>query len=435
MSSSMTMKTAVVMTAVAVLGIAGCATSPSKAPTAADPTTRNPGQGSPPVMADSQTPSSSASPSPASQIGTPASATAPSSPSPSLGRHLYVAPSGSESNPGTKEMPVKTIAKASTLARPGTTVHVAAGTYPGDFVTNAAGSATARIRYISDTPWGARIVPPSVPTGRTIAWDNRGRYVDIVGFTVDGTSAADTKWANGIVTRAAYSRIMNNHVHHIANSSAYCDRMGGSGVNASNDSRDGTRAEHIDLLANVVHHIGPAGYCNKTHGVYMSVSGTLKNNVVYGIAGWGIHLWHDARNVDIVNNTVVRSQGGGILVAGGDATLPGGADYCRVMNNIVYGNRQGISEQGMYGTHNTYVNNLSQGAWMSGYDYSLGNPHSRDITGKPRFMDDAGGDYRLGTGSPGLDVGLSDLAPEEDVEGRPRPQGRAFDLGAYERPV
>src|SRR5690242_3260393 len=44
-------------------------------------------------------------------------------------------------------------------------------------------------------------------------------------------------------------------------------------------------------------------------------------------------------------------------------------------------------------------------------------------------------DLHLVPGAAAIDTGSPDLAPTIDVEGRPRPQGAGFDLGAYEFPV
>src|SRR4051794_25952429 len=50
---------------------------------------------------------------------------------------LYVSTAGSDTNNGTENSPLRTIRAASQLAQPGTTVHVASGTYFGGFVTSA----------------------------------------------------------------------------------------------------------------------------------------------------------------------------------------------------------------------------------------------------------------------------------------------------------
>jgi hypothetical protein len=67
------------------------------------------------------------------------------------------------------------------------------------------------------------------------------------------------------------------------------------------------------------------------------------------------------------------------------------------------------------------------------------------VSGDPRFRDAVRGDFALGEGSPALDAGttpdvygvfqrLYGLDITRDRAGNARPQGRAFDLGALERP-
>src|SRR5207302_2625840 len=95
---------------------------------------------------------------------------------------------------------------------------------------------------------------------------------------------------------------------------------------------------NISAIANVVHDIGPVGG-QLIQGVYEATSGNVENNLVYNVSGYGIHLWHDANHVNIVNNTVFNNHTGGILVGGGDFhTTTGPDDYDFVANNIVYNN-------------------------------------------------------------------------------------------------
>jgi hypothetical protein len=68
-----------------------------------------------------------------------------------------------------------------------------------------------------------------------------------------------------------------------------------------------------------------------------------------------IHLWHDATDVIITNNTVTSSNFG-MVVGGGDFYYTSaGANNVFVANNIAYDNKYGISEQGKTGTANKYV--------------------------------------------------------------------------------
>jgi hypothetical protein len=49
----------------------------------------------------------------------------------------------------------------------------------------------------------------------------------------------------------------------------------------------------------------------------------------------------------------------------------------------------------------------------------------------PRFV--GGGNFRLREDSPAIDAGISLFYVRHDAAGTPRPRGRGYDLGAYER--
>lgn len=336
-----------------------------------------------------------------------------------------MSPTGSDSNAGTQAAPVRTIVKASQLAKPSTTIHVAAGTYTGSFTTSVSGTSSARIRYVSDTRWGAKIVPPS--SGNTSAWINLGSYVDIEGFDIDGQSGPT--WRNGIFDQGSSNIISNNQIHHIA-TNVGCDSNGGAGYTTATSSA----GANLTVTSNVVHHMGYAG-CNTIHGIYLTTSGTIKNNVVYQVGADAITLWHDAANINILNNTVFAS-GTGILVGGGDFYhTTTGADYVTVANNIIVNNSKiGIREYGTVGSHNVFANNLTYGN-TTNWSLLNGHTHSGDVTADPQFVTyvaDGGGDYRLKSTSPAIDKGSSTYTASTDITGMSRPQGAAPDIGAYE---
>jgi hypothetical protein len=142
-------------------------------------------------------------------------------------------------------------------------------------------------------------------------------------------------------------------------------------------------------------------------------------------------LWHDATNVIIANNTVANS-GIGIIVGGGDFYhCSAGADYTHVVNNIVYDNRYGISEQGKTGTHNTYRNNLVY--QNTNYNFSLRNGlvASGTVSADPQFVSytrTGTPDLHLRSTSPAKGAGTTTYAPAYDIEGTPM---QPVSIGAY----
>ena len=348
---------------------------------------------------------------------------------PTTPNNFYVSPTGSDTAAGTKAAPFKTLARAAKAAtKAGTTVFVAPGTYAGGFKTTASGTAASRIYWVSTTKWGAKIVPPAKSTNNS-AWDNRGNYVSIVGFDVDGSKlGTGTKWVHGIYTGGSYNVIEGNRVHHMA-TTIPCNSAGGSAIGVDSYYK-GVKG---DVIGNVVHDIGPAG-CTYVQGIYHSTSGTIKNNVVYRVGSAAIHLWHDATDVQIVNNTVSSSVFG-IIVGGGDFYFTkAGANNVHVHNNIVYDNKYGISEQGTTGKGNTYKNNLV--TKNTTYNFQLRNSlkHTGTISSEPLFAGysrtAASPNYKLSTSSPAIGRGLATYAPKTDIDGKAR--GSAIDLGAYQ---
>ena len=352
---------------------------------------------------------------------------------------LYVSSiTGADTNGGTAVSPLKSILKASEIARPGTTVHVAPGTYPGGFRTTTSGTAAAPIRYVSEVKWGARIVPP-LSGGGDKAWDNRGSHVVIDGFEIDGSLAGGgDPWLFGVYTSGASSVVQNMKVHDIATTPAAMSLadtgQGGAGIMA--DSWTG--GTDITVTGNEVYRIGPATRSSGlVHGVYMATSGVVQNNLVYQIAGDGISSWHDATNLTIANNTVFQVRGAGILIGSGNhyhGNAPN--DHRRVSNNIVYDSRKGIEERGSVGLNNSFVNNLVYG---NRRNWRLWNgSRSGSIQADPKFVDyrkEGGGNYRLTENSPAIDAGIPEDSAAVDFDGVPRPQGEGLDIGAFERVV
>jgi hypothetical protein len=347
---------------------------------------------------------------------------------PAASYHLYVATTGSDSNPGTQAAPLKTIARADALARAGHIIHVAPGTYKvaaaslssAGIRTTKSGTATARISFVSDVKWGAKIVF----SGTGMAWNSKGSYVDITGFDISGTGRI------GILIEGAKSNVTKNIVHDLTVSGG-CNGSGGSGINSW-----GPGGNLID--SNVVRNIGyqwvASRACNTVQGIYITnASNRISNNIISGAAAVAINNWHGATASTIVNNTMFNSKIG-IWIGQGDsgATSSGSANNF-VGNNIIYNTAYGVTESGTMGGNNRYVNNLLYNAGVA-WRLKTGVA-SGTIAANPLFVNyqaNGTGDYRLQGSSPAINRGTATLAPTVDIAGVARPRGAAFDIGAYE---
>jgi parallel beta-helix repeat protein len=354
--------------------------------------------------------------------------------SPEMITNSYVSPAGSDQNSGSASSPWRTLQHASDLAQPGSTVHVAPGiynvsscSYPASVcasvTTSASGAASARIRFISDIKWGAKIVSSN---STYAAWQVDGSYVDIIGFDISGPAGSGP--AVGLKLNGSHQRAISNHAHDLV---APCDGIGGAGIDSINYT-----ASDNDVIGNVVHDIYPPSGCTSDHGpgIYISnLRARVWNNIVYRTRE-GIHLWHAAASVTVSGNTAFNNRLAGILVGCGDTGCVI-SDNNIVTDNIVYGNpTYGIHEFGIIGTNNQFLNNL---VYLNGTNWSLlnGNTHSGDVTADPQFVNyknDGTGDYHLQATSPAIDRGTSIGAPANDIDGGSRPVGSNWDIGAYE---
>ena len=342
--------------------------------------------------------------------------------------NLYVAPTGSDTNLGSQSEPFRTIQRAASHATPGTSVHVAPGIYLENVSTTVHGTAAARIRYISDTKWGAKIIG----SGTEGMWTNRANYTNIVDFDISGPGRL------GILNLASYTVIQGNHVHDLTVSGG-CTGGGGAGINNANYSgSDG------DIIGNVVHDIGVPGKCNRVQGIYVAnLRGKVYNNIVYRASSWGISLWHAADRVMVANNTVFQngagSMGGGIMIGAGDSPSGKILTNTKVINNIVYDNpAKGIyqtcnSNEHCIGSGNVVANNLVYGSDL-GIIMMVGKA-TGTITADPQFVNyqaNGKGDYRLKNTSPAINMGTANSAPTDDIDNIARGHGAAHDIGAYE---
>jgi hypothetical protein len=341
-------------------------------------------------------------------------------------KHLYVATTGADANPGTQAAPFLTIAHADSVASPGDTIHVAPGTYrvsapsPGSAAirTSKSGTAPARIKFVSDLKWGAKIVF----TGTGMAWKSKGSYVDIEGFDISGSGRI------GILAEGGRENISNNFIHDLKVSGG-CNGSGGAAINTWGPLGGAV----ID--SNVVRNVGTqwlaARSCNTVQGIYVTNrDNRVSNNVISGVAAVGINSWHGATATTIVNNTIFNSKMGIVVGQGDNGATAAGSQNNYVANNIVYGNGYGISEMGKVGANNRYVDNVVS---SNGTNWRVKGDVVGAVSADPQFVDyreNGAGDYRLQSGSPAAGRGANVDAIEAAVSRST--VGRQVDIGANE---
>ncbi len=348
------------------------------------------------------------------------------------GTNYYVAPSGSDANPCTAAAPCYTLARVSQLMSPGDNAHVAAGNYTWSWSgnqTHVSGTASAPISYISDTKWGAKIYG----SGCDPIWTD-GAYVQIINFDVTGNCS------EGINVNGNYDKVIGNRVHDLpACTSGWC--VGGI-VNASNFSATG-----IQVIGNVVDNIAmnttDATQQNTIHGIYLaSPNSVVENNIVTRAIAACIELWHRASN-EIVSNNVVANCGRYGIEIGGDPSV-GTNVNSTVNNNIVVNvNGRGFHETNSSG--DVFYNNIVYNDSPT-FDLCCGTQSGTITLTSAQFSalfvnytGDMTGDYHLQSGAVAIDAGTTRCAagvascvPPLDFVGIARPQGAAYDIGAYE---
>ena len=153
---------------------------------------------------------------------------------------------------------------------------------------------------------------------------------------------------------------------------------------------------------------------------------TFTNNVVAGnraASSAGIELEFLPDGGELVNNTIAGNGGSGLHVSGSVVTLT---------NNIVVSHTMGLEVDAGATATVSYTLWHGNGA-NTGGDGVINETHP--VTGDPRFVKPAAGDFRLTIVSAARDAGDPagvPPAPDHDADGVARPQGPAVDIGAYE---
>lgn len=146
---------------------------------------------------------------------------------------------------------------------------------------------------------------------------------------------------------------------------------------------------------------------------------TIRNSVSHDNLGVGIGSLGDGNRV--INNVVYRNDGGGLLI---DETNN------LVYNNTVYDNDNfnGFDGLTIEGTGHSVKNNL----FFINNVFGMALDATNLVGTDPQFEDAANDNFRLKAGSVAIDTGTTLPEVTRAIDGIPRPQGAAPDIGAYE---
>jgi hypothetical protein len=172
----------------------------------------------------------------------------------------------------------------------------------------------------------------------------------------------------------------------------------------------------------------------------------IYNNFITDTAGWGIYVQGNGEN-EIYNNVVARAgravrdgddDGDGISIHDGSNVR--GSIY--IWNNTVVSARgDGIGWGNDVGADNQIRNNIVVASGGVNIDRDPNVQVSSNLAAQAvsaaGFVDPAADDYRLRAGSAARDAGgnLTASGVVDDFDGVARPQGPAYDIGAFEAPT
>jgi len=327
----------------------------------------------------------------------------------------FVAADGKPDFSGSKEKPWPSVEYALSKVGGGHTIIVKPGIYRGpmQIAKQYAGTRERPTVIQSEVKWQAVIIGAEY---HVISNDDDCNWVTIDGFEVMGGRY------DGIKMNGNYNVVRNCWVH---NNKAMGIAMHNQKGGVIENNLIEFNGDHIQF----------------DHGVYADGNElTVSGNIVRHNASFGLHLYPSIKNSRIVNNLVygqVRRRG--IIVA-----CPQGGGKNVIVNNTVVENAPLTIWNG---NGEVVMNNIlaaDEGEVLS-FDESTQNvladynfcvpksehqgPHG--LTGDPMFVDPVKGVFWLRKGSPPIGRGSSQYAPNTDFWGRPRPQGKAPDLGAF----
>jgi parallel beta-helix repeat protein len=386
------------------------------------------------------------------------------------GETHYVSTTGSDRNSGTLSSPWATIQHAVEQSRPGHTIFVRGGIYqegevwlrasyqhcgtPGNLLTIKAYQNEVPVFVNSKRPFiigcnYLRVEGLHFENGKSIGVE--GNTVQLVNNTFTGSgyawAAIDTSGTN-ILLEGNICDINGNtvgtqgHCYYISHGSDITIRnnkakgMTGYGIHVFDQRRSEDPPGFERLIKNVIIEGNVVSYSQQRSGIILAAydharieNVIIRNNVLFNNAHSGIYIPGIVSNVKIYNNTLFGNGETALLIYGTTRDVAN----VEIKNNIFDLTKSKSSNayhvsNGKGNNSLVLQNNLYWSKPLRLYKLSDVSP----IIGDPHFVNPKEENFHLLPGSAAIDKGIPLSDVSHDKDGIKRPQGTAFDLGAFE---
>ncbi|MFJ5766092.1 DUF1565 domain-containing protein [Lysinibacillus sp. NPDC093210] len=292
---------------------------------------------------------------------------------------IYVATNGSDENVGTKSKPYRTLKKAASEAKAGTTVFIRQGNYHEKLVVKHSGTNSRPITFKAYNKEKVILSGKNledVEGDTALVTINNKNYVTISGLTIQDLStdiADETVMGIYVTGSSSHITIENNHVQrietdavdgnghgiaiygtgtmkdiHILNNTLEDLKLGASESLVLNGNIDGFKVENNTVRRSDNIGIDLIGYegTSQDKKVDYVRNGIVKNNIVYEISSYGNPAYGEdyaaggiyvdgGKNITIEKNTVYKSD---IGIEATSEHAKKYADNIKIINNIIYEN-------------------------------------------------------------------------------------------------
>jgi hypothetical protein len=359
----------------------------------------------------------------------------------------YVSQSGSNSNScATAQSPGSsaklTIAAGAACLGTSDTLLIQAGTYNErmnqrddgfPWRSGSSGQYTRYARYQGD-----QVILRPTGCGVVVDMDTPS-YIELDGLVIDVSQAcSDTAFFSG--SNSHHLRVQNSE---LIGTRSYPDTsvmtpFGNNHEFLRNNIHDNNNyciymhARNSVFDGNTIHDCGGYGVHQYTQDEPAS-NNTYRNNTFYNLGFNGFCadyrsctaqalIMYSGTNNEAYNNVIYNTYGG---------IMPNGPNT-RVYNNTIYGTTEACIIVGGSSENSIIRNNICYQTGGGIDDGGSGTVQSNNLTANPLFLNAASGDFHLQSGSPAIDQGLTLSTVHNDRDGNLRPQGGAYDIGAYE---